>query len=48
VNVTAPNQREAPLRLILLYKLVKATLGLGFAAVLWGLVLEGPTASWMS
>jgi len=34
---------EAGLRLIILYKLVKAAFGLGFAVVLWGLVLEGET-----
>jgi uncharacterized membrane protein (DUF2068 family) len=36
-------KREAGLRLIILYKLAKAALGLGFAAVLWGLVLTGET-----
>jgi uncharacterized membrane protein (DUF2068 family) len=43
MNVAGPKKREAPLRLILLYKLAKATFGLGFAAVLWGLIIEGQT-----
>jgi uncharacterized membrane protein (DUF2068 family) len=41
VSVAGPKKQETPLRLILYYKLIKATLGLSFAAVLWGLVLEG-------
>jgi uncharacterized membrane protein (DUF2068 family) len=43
VNDAGSRKPAAPLRLILLYKLVKATLALGFAVVLWGLVLEGET-----
>jgi uncharacterized membrane protein (DUF2068 family) len=34
---------EHALRLIILYKLAKAAIGLGFAAVLWGFVIEGDT-----
>jgi uncharacterized membrane protein (DUF2068 family) len=39
----APSKREAGLRLILFYKLAKAAFWLGFATILWGLVLEGET-----
>jgi uncharacterized membrane protein (DUF2068 family) len=44
MNVSGPNRGEAPLRLILFYKLVKAAFSLGLAVVLWGLVLEGDTS----
>jgi uncharacterized membrane protein (DUF2068 family) len=42
-GAAGPTKKEAGLRLIILYKLAKAALGLGFAAILWGLVLEGET-----
>jgi uncharacterized membrane protein (DUF2068 family) len=38
-----PAKPEAALRLIILYKLIKAGLALAFAVVLWGLVVEGET-----
>jgi uncharacterized membrane protein (DUF2068 family) len=34
---------ERALRLIILYKLAKASLALGFAVLLWGFVIEGDT-----
>jgi uncharacterized membrane protein (DUF2068 family) len=45
VNLAAASTKpRAPLRLILLYKLAKATLALGFAVVLWGLIVQGETS----
>jgi uncharacterized membrane protein (DUF2068 family) len=41
--VHAP-QPEPVLRLIILYKLVKASLGIAFSALLWGLLFAGSTA----
>jgi uncharacterized membrane protein (DUF2068 family) len=41
VSVLGPKKQETPLKVILYYKLSKATLGLSFAVVLWGFVLEG-------
>jgi uncharacterized membrane protein (DUF2068 family) len=43
-TATVPTARpERALRLIIFYKLAKAALGLSFAAILWGLVIEGDT-----
>jgi uncharacterized membrane protein (DUF2068 family) len=41
MSAVGPKKQETPLKVILYYKLAKATLGLSFAAVLWGFVLEG-------